>query len=123
MVERAWVIPPQSRLGTVTDAERQGVIRSSALFGRYEAEVDRESAYEKLKARAEAAASAPEAQEAQEKPRKAETGARAAPARTRSRQGSLETMAKSAARSIGSQLGREIMRGLLGAISGGKRRR
>ena len=118
VVERAWIVPPHSRLGAVTPAERQATIRGSVLFGHYETEVDRESAYEKLKVRAEAATATPAADNP-------DRGARtpAAPSRTRARQGSLETIAKSAARSIGSQMGREIMRGLLGAITGGRGRR
>src|SRR5262245_35021970 len=51
VVERAFVIPPGSRLGPLTDAERKGVIDSSPVAGHYEKQVDRESAYEKLKGR------------------------------------------------------------------------
>jgi DNA helicase HerA-like ATPase len=54
MVERALIVPPASRLGTITDAERQRVIQGSVIFGHYEQTVDRESAYEKLKGRAQA---------------------------------------------------------------------
>src|SRR4029453_18690531 len=48
IVERALVVPPRSQLGPVSLAERQGIIKSSVLFGTYENVVDRESAYEKL---------------------------------------------------------------------------
>jgi DNA helicase HerA-like ATPase len=51
VVERAWILPPASRIGPATAAERQAVIRSSVLAGHYEQSVDRESAYEKLAAR------------------------------------------------------------------------
>jgi DNA double-strand break repair helicase HerA and related ATPase len=60
IVERAFVVPPGSRLGPLDDAERKAVITSSTVYGPYEKAVDRDSAYEKLKARA--AAKQPEAQ-------------------------------------------------------------
>ncbi|HMA53746.1 MAG TPA: helicase HerA-like domain-containing protein, partial [Acidobacteriota bacterium] len=56
IVERAFVLPPHSRIGPIMPAERQAIIQSSVLFGHYEKLVDRESAYEMLKARAEKAA-------------------------------------------------------------------
>ena len=54
IVERAWILPPASRIGPLTPAERAAVVSASVVRGHYEAAVDRESAYEKLKARAEA---------------------------------------------------------------------
>ncbi len=46
-VERAFILPPASRIGPVTDAERAAIVKSSIIFGHYEQTVDRESAYEK----------------------------------------------------------------------------
>ena len=109
IVERAFVCPPRSRLLPLTDAERASVISSSVLSGHYERVVDRESAYEILK---EKAAQAGVAQEAQ-KPEKEVVS-----------QGTkmFQAMAKSAAHAIGSQVGRQIIRGVLGSIFGkGKR--
>ncbi len=57
-VERAWVLPPQSRLTPLTAEERQQVIQGSIMRGRYDKVVDRESAYEILQARAGAAEAA-----------------------------------------------------------------
>ncbi len=52
ITERAWVVPPASRIGPITDAERDAVRKASAAsYGQYDQTVDRESAYEKLKAR------------------------------------------------------------------------
>ena len=51
-VERCFVAPPQGRIGPVTDAERAAVIKASPLAGKYEQEIDRESAYEVLMGRA-----------------------------------------------------------------------
>ncbi|MHB8764989.1 MAG: helicase HerA-like domain-containing protein [Deferrisomatales bacterium] len=113
-VERAWVCPPHSRLQPLAPEERAEVVRRSVLYGHYERAVDRESAYEKLTARAEAAA----AQEAE-----ARTAAEAArkPAGGSGRPGMVEAFAKSAVRAVGSQLGRQFIRGVLGSLLGGRR--
>jgi DNA helicase HerA-like ATPase len=129
VVERAWILAPGSRIGPATPDERKAVIRSSALFGHYEAGQDRESAYEKLKASAQARLE--EAPPADKPPAQGgsvmdvlggilmgSTGPRGG-----RREGMLEAAAKSAARSVGSQLGREIMRGMLGGLLGGGSRR
>jgi len=107
-VERALIAPPRSRIGPATGAERQAMVAGSLVGGHYEQAVDRESAYERLKARADrTAASAPvKGEEA---------------SRGRQRESPLEAMAKSAARAIGSELGRQVLRGVLGSILGKRR--
>lgn len=133
IVERAFVLPPASRIGPLTADERKAVITGSLVYGVYEKAEDRESAYEKLKARTEATAAQPEAA-----PATAEApssggfldglgsifggGGSGKPA-ARGRESVVEAAAKSAARAIGSQVGREIIRGVLGSILGGGRRR
>ena len=140
IVERAFVMPPHSRIGPVMPDERQAVIRGSLVYGHYEQAVDRESAYEMLKARAERDAAAevqaqtqpspysypppPGPQPGQPRaPRPYYPDQPQAPRRPagRSRDTLMEAMAKSAARSVGSQLGRSILRGVLGSILGGRR--
>jgi DNA helicase HerA-like ATPase len=138
VVERAWILPPSSRIGPITGDERNAVISRSIIKGHYETLVDRESAYEKLKARAErqgdAATPAAPSQSrplpgsaSQPKPGPApgsalndilfgSTGPRGG-----HHEGMLESAAKSAARSVGSGLGRQILRGVLGGLFGGKR--
>lgn len=109
-VERTFICPPGSRIGPATDAERDQVIKSSVIFNVYEKSVDRESAYEILKAQVEHISQTNEAS----KPTQART--------TTSRSdGVFEAAAKSAARAIGSQLGRQIIRGVLGSILGGRK--
>jgi DNA helicase HerA-like ATPase len=125
VVERAFIVPPQGQIGPITDAQRRRLIQTSLVAGVYDTAVDRESAYEILKARAEAAAQAAAAAE------QAKQQAKATPSggilgdilggRGGRREGAVEAMAKSAARSIGSQIGRAITRGVLGSIFGGKR--
>ena len=136
VVERAFILPPHSRIGPATPAERTAVVKNSLVAGVYEALADRESAYEVLKARREQAA-APSAQQTAPAPKPG------APAPAPSGGGSIfgdvlggilgggnsrrqsagEAMAKSAARAIGSEVGRQIIRGVLGSILGGSRRR
>lgn len=53
VTQRAWMVAPGSRIGPATDVERQVVRQASLLAGKYERAVDRESAYELLKKRAE----------------------------------------------------------------------
>jgi hypothetical protein len=57
-VERTLVRPPASRLGPLTDQERKVMLASSPFAGKYEATVDRESAFEILKQRASEAVEA-----------------------------------------------------------------
>jgi hypothetical protein len=110
-VERTFVCPPGSRIGPATDAERIESIRTSVLNNVYEKQVDRESAYEILKAHVDATAAAD-----------AELAASSSKKQPVSRSdGILEAAAKSAARAIGSQLGRQIIRGILGSILGGRK--
>jgi DNA helicase HerA-like ATPase len=110
MVERILIAPPGSQLGPITPEQRQRLIRGSVVYGSYEQEVDRESAYEILQKRAESAAAS---QEAEERP---------SHGRSSGRQSMFEAFAKSALRAIGSQMGRQIVRGVLGSLMGGRRR-
>ena len=116
-VERAFVCPPQSRIGSITDTERAATINGSALRGFYENQVDRESAYEVLKKRATEKA----AEVAPEQGKGFDWGDVLGGGKKTSRSDSiLESAAKSTARAIGSQLGRQIIRGILGSIFKGR---
>ena len=118
IVRRALIAPPESRLGAITPQERQQVMQNSLLAGHYEAAVDRESAYERLKNRREEIA----AQQAPPAPAPASSRSSAPPREEESplldaAGDVLGALAKSAARSIGTSLGRQIMRGLFGSMS------
>lgn len=140
MVERAFILPPASRIGPLDAAEREAAIKASLLYGHYEQALDRESAYEKLKGQAAAGAptstqskqQTPQAPADPDKPGGMLDGlgdlfGGGSPAsgsrRSSSREGVVEALAKSTARAIGSQVGREIIRGVLGSILGGSSRR
>ena len=139
MTERAWIVPPASRIGPITDAEHTAVREQTrTLYGHYEQAIDRESAYEKLKARtAGIDGAAPAGQEGG-----AGAAGTAAPStgsavtdalsnilfgttgpRGGKHDGLVQSAAKSAARSVGSGIGRAILRGALGSILGGSMRR
>ena len=137
VTQRAWVLAPGSRIGPITADERKALIASSVVAGTYDQEVDRESALELLAARAQA--SAPTGKPAAGSA--AASGGVAAGAgsdmmsgalaglgglifgstgpRGGKREGMVELMAKSAARTAGSA----IMRGVLGSLMGGGGRR
>jgi len=131
VVERAWVLPPASRIGPLSDAERRSVMADSLVRGRYEQAVDRESAYEKLRnrttERGDATSSLPPSGQAGPGGT-APSGSlsdllfgRTGP-RGGHHEGLLESAVKSAARSMGSGLGRQLLRGMLGSMTGGRRR-
>ncbi len=137
--ERAYVYPPGSQIGPISDAQRQALIGQSLVAGVYEKVVDRESAYEILRQHAQArageqtpSASAPNTPRVPGAP-PADAAATASGnklnevlfGRTGPRGGQydglVQTMAKTAARSVASGLGRQIVRGVLGGLMGGKR--
>ena len=122
VVQRTLIRPPASRLGTITPRERQAAMRSDGMGRRYDEAIDRESAYEILKERAEEAARRAEEAEEREEREKARARERDRPRTTRSRRSRsslTEQVAKQAARTATSTVMRAIMRGLLG----GSRRR
>ncbi len=135
VTERAWMFAPGSRIGPITADERAKLIAGSVVAGTYDRAVDRESAYEMLKARMGTAAGTPAAGEAP-------VGQPASPPagggvlgglsdilfgstgpRGGRRDGMVDLVAKSAARTMGSSIAREITRGVLGSLLGGGRKR
>ncbi|GKS91070.1 helicase HerA-like domain-containing protein [Acidovorax sp. SUPP2539] len=130
VTERVFVLPPASQLGPITPAQRQGLLAGSLVAGVYEKAVDRESAYEKLQGRTEAAATAPASTKGG-----ATDGAGggvmgglndvlfgSTGPRGGKHDGLVQTMAKSAVRTMGTSLGKEILRGVLGSLFGGRKR-
>jgi DNA helicase HerA-like ATPase len=114
-VERTLIRPPESRIGPMTNKERKQMMMFSDLGDKYIESVDRKSAYETLKNKAVKRAEAQEEAEKQETSSKKKTSGRG-----RTRQSAGEALMKSAARSIGSQVGRRLIRGILGSLFGGK---
>jgi hypothetical protein len=120
VVQKALIRPPASRLGPLLPAERAAVMSQSPVRGIYDRAVDRESAYEMLQKKAEPE---PEAPAPHGGPWAGdEASGRPAPkARASNRQSMGEAFAKSMLRTIGSQVGRELIRGVLGGLVGASR--
>ncbi len=114
-VQQTLIAPPEGRIGPVSHAERATLIQRSPVRGRYDTPLDRTSAYEMLKERA---AIAQEAANAKRETMEAQRQTQPSTGRGRQRQGLGEAMLKSAARSIGSSIGRQIIRGVLGSLFG-----
>ena len=115
IVERVMIRPPESQMGPLSANERKEQIKRSPFTGKYDEVIDRESAYELLKKRAQKAA-----EDAQKESNQKTTSSKG---RSSSRQSWSEAMVKSAARSIGTSLGREggkFLRGILGSFLRGK---
>jgi len=149
IVQRTLIRPPSSRLGPITEPERRKTMTVSPVAGIYDEDVDRNSAFEILRKRAEDAAKAEEDQRRREEDEdedlqesrrwtlpgfgdeddddyddrgRKKTSRRRKPTRTRSRsrrQTVAEAAMKSAARSIATQLGRALVRGILGSLKKG----
>ena len=112
-VERTLIRPPQSRIGPLKAAERTEVIENSIIGDSYNESLDRNSAHEILQKRAKKTVQKVEKAQAKQ------TSNVKQPAKRRSnRQGIGEAMMKSVARSMGSALGRKIIRGILGSMFG-----
>ena len=124
-VERTLICPPRCRMGAVTPEERATVWARSPIGSKYDTPVNRESAYEILSRRTlEREAAAWRANQAEAtKPTEGGSLVDDLLWGTKRRQGMVETLAKQAARTVGSQIGRQILRGVLGGILGGSRRR
>jgi DNA helicase HerA-like ATPase len=122
IVQRAFVLPPHSQIGPITPPVRQQIIAQSLVAGAYEKLVDRESAYEMLKQRAAQPANPPPAAQspqAAEPARKPTPRTRQEPTLTSEAGNLVGSLAKSTARAMGTQVGRELVRGVLGSLLGG----
>jgi hypothetical protein len=130
VTERVYVLPPASQIGPISPEQRTTLLTESIVAGVYEKTLDRDSAFEKLKGRAEAKSA---------EPADKGHGTAAAPEggglldSLGSSLGSIfgggngrrtsagEQMVKSAASAIGREVGRQVLRGVLGGIFGGRR--
>ncbi|KQO36928.1 ATP-binding protein [Acidovorax sp. Leaf84] len=140
VTERVFVLPPGSQLGPITPQQRQALMANSLVAGVYETTVDRESAYEKLKGRADSAPAAPAGTPAARTGGGTPVGTAGGGAQPQEssflndllfgttgprggrKDGLVQTMAKSAVRTVGTSVGKEILRGVLGGIFGSKKR-
>jgi hypothetical protein len=122
IVERAKILFPLSQIGAITDEQRQGLVRSSRLYGIYDKSFDRESAYELLVAeqqRAEKQAQKEAAEEAKRKEKEAKEKEKAKKSSSKKKsagQKAIEKTINTTATTFGRQLGKSIFRSILGGI-------
>ena len=122
IVERAWICPPQSQIGPIAPEQRQALLAGSLVAEQYEKTVDRESAFEKLKARRGTETTpTPNAESGGLAGILSKIGIPGMGGGTSKREGVIEAAAKSAARAMASEAGRRIIRGVLGSIFGGRK--
>ncbi len=103
MVERTLIRPPSSRLGPITPDERQSIVKNSPVYGLYDKTEDRESAYEKLAAKAGARVEASAPKE------KTSSGYQ--------RETATQRFVKNLASSVGRSVGNALIRGILGGLT------
>ncbi|QNN59170.1 DUF853 domain-containing protein [Diaphorobacter ruginosibacter] len=129
--ERVYVIPPGSQIGPITPEQRKALMSSSLVAGIYDTTVDRESAYEMLRGRADGQADNASVIKGQAGQAGADSGIMgelsnvlfgSTGPRGGKKEGLVQTMAKSAVRTMGTNLGKEILRGVLGGLMGGRKK-
>jgi DNA helicase HerA-like ATPase len=126
VVDRAMIVPPRSQIGPISLEQREQLLRHSIVAGVYEQFIDRESAYEHLRA---ATKNSPGQKNAAPVPGdgilgQIISGAVDGLAGKRARQSDtlVEALSKNFARTAANTAGREIVRGLMGSFFGGTRR-
>ncbi|WP_286069269.1 helicase HerA-like domain-containing protein [Stenotrophomonas sp. 57] len=126
-VQQTMIAPPRCRMGPITETERTQVRAGSPVGSRYDTAINRESAAELLAQRAQKTVEQAQAPAARSREQdEAQEGGfgqaiKDAIFGTKRRQGMIETMAKQTTRTVGTKLGNQIVRGILGGIFGGKR--
>ncbi|MEL6644018.1 MAG: helicase HerA-like domain-containing protein [Pseudomonadota bacterium] len=133
IVERTLIRPPSSQLGPITKAERKAVMDASVIGAKYETAKDRESAFEMLTARAEAAAK--EAEEAEKREEEADamlreysagrrySGTRVGRSTSKKTRGGTsfgEALTSVVVKELKGTTGRRIVRGILGGLFKGR---
>lgn len=129
ITQRTLIRPPASRLGIADAVAIQTFMQNSPVAAQYNKAVDRDSAYETLRGRAEKASQdAKQAQdtasESRYEPRQSETKTeKTSGSRGGNRQSVGEALVKSVVRAAGSQVGRQITNTIIRGILGGLTRR
>ncbi len=120
IVERAFILPPQSLIGALNEMTRRGIINNSPLGDKYDIAIDRESAYEILQKKAlqeqEKEQQEKEKEEKEKEQKKKEKESRQSTSSGRKKTSLIEKAASSAVTAMGRELGRSIFRGILGTF-------
>jgi len=121
VVQKTIIRPPRSRMGPITKRQRSELMKESLVQGIYDQRIDRHSAHEILAQRAEQLAEEQKTADVSKAQVKDLARARRG-SRGRQRQTVTESFFKSAARAVGSQIGRQLIRGVMGSLFGRRRR-
>ena len=113
VVERALIRPPSSKLGVASASAKRMAMQADGVADKYNETIDRESAFEMLKKKAE------EKMAIAEKAEKAEKEKPAKKKRTSNRQSVGEAALKSLTRAVSSSVGRSIAKQLIRGVLGG----
>jgi DNA helicase HerA-like ATPase len=129
MAQRTLIRPPSSHLGPIPELERRDLMAASPIAGKYEAVIDRNSAYEVLQARAQDAAEAAEKAEAEEeelataereyRAARRYSGtrvARSSSRKTRANESLSDALTSVVIKEMKGTTGRRIVRGILGGL-------
>ena len=122
IVERVFMMPPTSQIGPVSPDLRQQIIKDSVIYGHYEKEIDRESAYEKLTGRTlskDAQGSVAVGSSIQDSPSQSKPSGK----KTKPEPTMLDSAIKAVNSPLGRQIGRELVRGIMGSLLGGTKRK
>lgn len=122
IVQQKKIRPPESRMGPATKSERKVIFDQSPVKDVYDTKVDRESAFEKLKARTEEATKKAEKQADKDREYKASKLKTIKTTRNKrsNRETTTQTVVKSATKVVTSRLGQSIIRGIMGSIFKGR---
>jgi len=115
VVDKIKIYPPTSKIGPISSTEHQQIMSHSPFLGVYEMMVDRESAYELINKKMA------DTKEKTSKENMSKSDETVKQTRGRPKDSVVEVMMKSTARSLGTNIGRQIVRGLLGSIFGKNR--
>ncbi|MHB8961935.1 MAG: helicase HerA-like domain-containing protein, partial [Saccharofermentanales bacterium] len=123
IVERGFIVTPQSMFGTIDDAARRAIIASSPMSGKYDREIDRESAYELLSTKVKQEQDAIrkeqemiEKRRQQDKDERRSVSQRSSTRRRSTGSTMITKAATSAVNTIGREIGRSLIRGILGSL-------
>jgi hypothetical protein len=120
-VQRGLICPPVSFIGPVAPSDRERIVRASLLYGHYEKSVGPRVSVRAVEGKGISVASCRTGKRSSRVRRGRDCFPNTTPSRGRQPDTMAETMMKSVVRAAGSQMGRSLIRGVLGSILGGRR--
>jgi DNA helicase HerA-like ATPase len=123
VVERAYILPPQSKFGTIDDVLRNQIISGSKLYSKYSKEVDRRSAFEDIREETkrqqeylESENERIEKETVRKQQEKEIEKYQKSKSKKSTRMTPTQKAANSAMSAIGREIGKSLIRGILGSL-------